>query len=190
MMDEIQVQPSPSMEVLDLLVGAGLNRVQAANLLSGVTVPGQRHSMHGLHKDQRSSSPLVGGQSIPQTAAKPFKTMVMETLARFGEKLKYLTARSRAVTPLQQQHPARCHKRPAPEEMGQTVHWTSQQITWRRSHGHRQFGAPPGSGVRGHYKDDQDGLQGTNTNTANYRRGRATVFQTWRTQCVQSWTKW
>jgi len=58
--------------------------------------------MHGLHKDQRSSSPLVGGQSIPQTAAKPFKTMVMETLARFGEKLKYLTVRLRAVTPRQQ----------------------------------------------------------------------------------------
>ena len=35
----------------------------------------------------------MGGQSVPQTATKPFETTVMETLARFGEKLEYLMAR-------------------------------------------------------------------------------------------------
>ena len=92
-MDEIQVQPSSSTEVLDLLLGAGLDRVEAANLLLRATMPGQRPSMHILHEDQRSSSPLMGGQSVPQTATKTFETTVMETLSRFGKKLEYLTAR-------------------------------------------------------------------------------------------------
>ena len=32
---EFQLQPSSSMEALELLLGAGLDRVQAANLLAG-----------------------------------------------------------------------------------------------------------------------------------------------------------
>lgn len=154
------------MEALDLLVGAGLNRVQTANLLSGVTVPGQRRSMHGLHKDQRSSSPLVGGQSIPQTAAKPFKTMVMETLARFGEKLKYLTVRvegsdtSTTIAPSKTPQRASSRRNEEDGPLDEPADYMAL-IAWTQT-----IGAPPGSGVRGHYKDDQDGLQGTNTNTA------------------------
>ena len=131
------MQPSSSTEVLDLLLGAGLDRVEAANLLSGAAVPGHRPSTHGGHEDQRSSSPLVGGQSVPQTATKTFETTVMETLARFGEKLEYLTARvegsdtSTAIAPSDREN----HKGPPPAEIGQTVHWTSQLITRRRSRG-------------------------------------------------------
>ena len=134
-MDEIQVQPSSSTEVLDLLLGAGLDRVEAANLLAGATVPGQRPSMHGGLEDQRSSSPLVGEQSVPQTATKTFETTVMETLARFGEKLEYLTARvegsdtSTAIAPSETPQRAASSRDWADRPLDEPADYTAS-ITW------------------------------------------------------------
>ena len=188
-MDKIQVQPSSSMEVLDLLVGAGLNRVQAAKLLSGVTVPGQRPSMHGLHKDLRSSSPLVGGQNIPQTAAMPFKTMVMETLTRFGEKLKYLTARSRAVTPCNNstQRDAtkgQIQKRWGRRSIGRAsrLHGVDRMDTDNLVHPLVQVSEGTTSMIKTAFK-------GPIPNTARLQTWKGYSFPTWRTQSAQSWTK-
>jgi len=73
---------------LDLLPGEGLDRVKAVILVSGFTLPAQRASMQEPRKDYRSFLQLTEGQSISETAVKnnSFKTMVLDTLTKFGEK--------------------------------------------------------------------------------------------------------
>ena len=56
---EFQLQPSSSAEAVELLLGAGLDRVQAANLLSGANSSGQRPSSQDCGRNQRSVRRLV-----------------------------------------------------------------------------------------------------------------------------------
>ena len=49
---EFQLQPSSSVEALTLLLGAGLDRVQVANLLFGADSSGQRPSSRDRGGDQ------------------------------------------------------------------------------------------------------------------------------------------
>lgn len=79
--------------------------------------------MHGLHNDQGSSSLLVGGQSVPQTATKPFETTVIETLARFGEKLEYLTARMEGSDTSTTTAPSE-----TPQRAGSRGHWADHPL--------------------------------------------------------------
>ena len=79
------------MEALELLLGAGLDRVQAANLLSGDSL-GQRPSSQDCGGDQRSSMQLAVEQGNHQPAqGSQFERTVLETLAKFGERLDSLT---------------------------------------------------------------------------------------------------
>ena len=81
------------MEALELLLGAGLDRVQAANLLTGDS-SGQRPSSQDRSGDQRSSARSAGKQGSHQPAqSSQFERTVLETLAKFGERLDSLTAR-------------------------------------------------------------------------------------------------
>ena len=50
------IEPSSSGEALELLLGAGPDRVQAANLLAGAESLGQRPTSPNHGKDQRSST--------------------------------------------------------------------------------------------------------------------------------------
>ena len=89
---EFQLQPSSSGEALDMLLGAGLNRVQATNLLVGSL--GQRPTSQDRGPDQRSSTWPVEEQGSYQLAqSSQFECTVLETLAKFGERLDSLTAR-------------------------------------------------------------------------------------------------
>ena len=75
-------------------MGAGLDRVGAASLLSGATLLGQRPSMQESSEDQRSSSQSSAEQSDSHmNSREQFETMVLKTLATFGEKLEFLTAK-------------------------------------------------------------------------------------------------
>ena len=91
---KFQIQPSSSEETLELLLGAGLDRVQASNLLAGVESSGQRHTSQDCGADQRSSTQSAEEQGSHQSAqCSQFKCTVLETLAKFGERLDSLTAR-------------------------------------------------------------------------------------------------
>ena len=81
------------MEALELLLGAALGRVQAANLLSGDSL-GQRPSSQDCGGDQRSSTQLAVEQGNHQPAqGSQFERTVLETLAKFGERMDFLTTR-------------------------------------------------------------------------------------------------
>ena len=89
---EFQLQPSSSGEALELLLGAGLVRVQAANLLAGSS--GQRPTSQDCGVDQRSSTRSAEEQGSHQSAqGSQFERTVLETLAKFRERLDSLTAR-------------------------------------------------------------------------------------------------
>lgn len=91
---EFQLQPSSSVEALELLLGAGLDRVQAANLLSGADSSGQGPSSQDRGGDQRSSTRSAVEQGSHQPAqSSQFERTVLETLAKFGKRLDSLTAR-------------------------------------------------------------------------------------------------
>ena len=92
------IEPYFSGEALELLLGAGLDRVQAANLLAGMESSGQRPTVEDRGRDQRSSTRSAdGNHQSAQTSQ--FEQTVLETLAKFGERLDSLTARVRAATP-------------------------------------------------------------------------------------------
>ena len=90
---EFQLQPSSSREALELLLGAGLDRVQATNLLAGSS--GQRSTSQDFGADQRStlSAEEQGSHQSAQGST------VLETLAKFGERLDSLTARVEGSDP-------------------------------------------------------------------------------------------
>ena len=91
---KFQLQPSSSVEALELLLGAGLDRVQGANLLSGADSLGQRPSFQDCGRDQRSSTRLAVEQGSHQPAqSSQFERTMLETLAKFRERLDSLTAR-------------------------------------------------------------------------------------------------
>ena len=87
---EFQLQPSSSVEALELLLGAGLDRVQAANLLSGTDSSDQGPSSQDRDGDQRSSTRSAVEQGKAQSSQ--FERTVLETLAKFGKRLDSLTA--------------------------------------------------------------------------------------------------
>ena len=90
---EFQLQPSSSVEALELLLGAGLDRVQAANLLSGTDSSGQGPSSQDRGGDQRSSTRSAVEQGSHQPAqSSHFERTVLETLAKFGKRLDSLIA--------------------------------------------------------------------------------------------------
>ena len=81
------------MEALELLLGAGLERVQAANLLSGDS-SGQKPSSQDRGGNQTSSMRSAVEQGSHQPAqSSQFERTVLETLAKFGERLDSLTVR-------------------------------------------------------------------------------------------------
>ena len=90
---EFQLQPSSSAEALELLLGAGLDRVRATNLLTGDS-SGKRPSSQDSGGDQRSStrSAVEQGSHRPAQSSQ-FERTVLETLANFGQRLDSLTAR-------------------------------------------------------------------------------------------------
>ena len=95
---EFQLQPSSSGEALELLLGAGLDRVQATNLLAGSS--GQRPTSQDRGADQRSSTRSAEEQGSHQSAqGSQFERTVPETLAKFGERLDSLTARVEGSDP-------------------------------------------------------------------------------------------
>ena len=86
------IEPYFSGEALELLLGAGLDRVQAANLLAGTESSGQRPTVEDHGRDQRSST--RSADSNHQSAqSSQFEQTVLETLAKFGGRLDSLTAR-------------------------------------------------------------------------------------------------
>ena len=88
-----QLQPSSSVEALELLLGAGLDRVRAANLLTRDS-SGQRLSSQDSGGDQKSSTRSAVEQGSHQPAqSSQFERTVLETLAKFGERLDSLTAK-------------------------------------------------------------------------------------------------
>ena len=77
-----------------MLLGAGLDRVQAANLLSGANSSDQRPSSQDCGGNQRSSTHLAEEQDSHQPAqGSQFECTVLEMLAKFRERLDFLTAR-------------------------------------------------------------------------------------------------
>ena len=89
---EFQLQPSSSGEALELLLGARLDRVQATNLLAGSS--GHRPTSQDCGADQRSSTRSAEEQGSHQSAqGSQFERTLMETLAKFGERLDSRTAR-------------------------------------------------------------------------------------------------
>ena len=88
---EFQLQSSPSGEVLELLLGAGLDRVKATNLLAESL--GQRPTSQDRGADQRSSTRSAEEQGSQ------FKRTVLETLAKLGERLDSLTVRVEGSDP-------------------------------------------------------------------------------------------
>ena len=91
---EFQIQLSSSGEAVELLLGAGLDRVQASNLLAGVESSGQRPTFQDCGADQRSSTQSAEEQGSHQSAqGSQVECTVLETLAKFGERLDSLTAR-------------------------------------------------------------------------------------------------
>ena len=88
---ELQLQPSSSREALELFLGAGLDRVQAANLLAGAESSGQSLTSQDRGRDQRSSTQSAEEHSSHQSAqGSQFECTVMETLAKFGERLDWI----------------------------------------------------------------------------------------------------
>ena len=88
--------PTPAIllpgEALELLLGAGLDRVQATNLLAGSS--GQRPTSQDRGAGQRSSTRSAEEQGSHQSAqGSQFERTVLETLAKFGERLNSLTAK-------------------------------------------------------------------------------------------------
>ena len=74
---EFQLQPSSSAEALELLLGAGLDRVQAANLLTGDS-SGQRPSSQDNGGDKRSSTRSAVEQGSHQlTQSSQFERTVL-----------------------------------------------------------------------------------------------------------------
>ena len=89
---EFQLQPSSSREALELLLEAGLDRAQVTNLLAGSS--GQRPTSQDRGADQRSFTRSAEEQGSHQSAqGSQFERTLMETLAKFGERLDSRTAR-------------------------------------------------------------------------------------------------
>ena len=81
------------MEALELLLGAGLDRVQAADFLAGAESSGQRPTSQDWSRDQRSSTRLAEEQGSHQLArGSQLERTVLEIRAKFGERLVSLTA--------------------------------------------------------------------------------------------------
>jgi len=82
-MDEIQVQPLSSSEVLDLLLGVGLDRAQAVALM-GNRPQGQRYG------GQEECEPSHTIQRDQGTGRSEFECTVMETMQRLSQRLDSL----------------------------------------------------------------------------------------------------
>jgi len=82
-MDEIQVQPSSSSEVLDLLLGVGLDRAQAVALM-GNRPQGQRPG----GQEECEPSPTI--QRDQGSGRSEFKHTVMETMQHLSQRLDSL----------------------------------------------------------------------------------------------------
>ena len=98
---EFQIRPSSSERggegVLELFLGAGLDRVQAINLLNllaGAESLDQRPTSQDRGADHRSSVQSAAEQGSHQSAqGSHFERTMLETLAKFGERLDSLTVR-------------------------------------------------------------------------------------------------
>ena len=88
MADEIQIQPTSSSEVLELLLGAGLGRAQASALVGNIP-QGQRPEDCDNQRPTIPSHP--GSQSIQSSLSRSeFKRTVMETMQHLGRRLDSL----------------------------------------------------------------------------------------------------
>ena len=90
MADEIQVQPAGSSEVLELLLGAGLDRAQASALMGNLP-QGQRPERPEDSEGRRPTAQLHPGTQ--STNRSEFERTVMETMQRLSERLDSLADR-------------------------------------------------------------------------------------------------
>ena len=88
MADEIQVQLSSSLEVLELLLGAGLERVQASALIENLP-QGQRPERQKDSEGRRPTTQLHPGTHSGQGPINrsKFEHMVLKTMQRLSQRL-------------------------------------------------------------------------------------------------------
>ena len=94
MADEIQIQPSSSSELLDLLLSAGLDRGQVTALI-GNFLQDQRSERLEDGEGQRPttcSNPQIQSDQI-STGRTDFERTVMETMQRLSQRLDSLVER-------------------------------------------------------------------------------------------------
>ena len=86
---EFQLQASSSTEMLKMLIGAGLDRVQATNLLTGAEPMGQRPMIQDHRMNQGSSARVTEDQGIHQSvqSGSQFKHTVLQTLKKFRREI-------------------------------------------------------------------------------------------------------
>ena len=82
-----QLQPSFSIEAMEMLIGTGFDRVQVTNLLTGAEPLGQRPMIQDHRMDQRSCLRVTEDQGIPQLAQSGSSSTVLETLVSSGRKV-------------------------------------------------------------------------------------------------------
>ena len=85
------IEPSSSREALELLLGAGLDIVQAADFLAGAESSGQRPTSQDRGRDQRSSTRSAEEQGSHQSVQG--SQLEHTVLEKFRERLDSLTAR-------------------------------------------------------------------------------------------------
>ena len=94
MADEIQIQPSSSSEILDLLLGAGLDRGQATALIGNLPQDQRSERLEdgeGQRPTTRSNPQIRSDQS--STGRTDFERTVMETMQRLSQRLDSLAER-------------------------------------------------------------------------------------------------
>ena len=94
MADEIQIQPSSSSEILDLLLGAGLDRGQATALIGNLPQDQRSERLEdgeGQRPTTRSNPQIQSDQS--STGRTDFERTVMETMQRLSQRLDSLAER-------------------------------------------------------------------------------------------------
>ena len=91
MADEIQIQPSSSSEILDLLLGAGLDRGQATALIGNLPQDQRSERLEdgeGQRPTTRSNPQIQSDQS--STGRTDFERTIMETMQRLSQRLDSL----------------------------------------------------------------------------------------------------